>query len=72
MKILLLSQFFSMTRGGGEYVFSLIAKKLAENNHQVWVITNRIKGEKYKVQKNIHLVFVPPTLKYEGGLPSKF
>ncbi|NHI04038.1 hypothetical protein DYY67_1413 [Candidatus Nitrosotalea sp. TS] len=35
MNILLLSQFFSTTRGGGEYVFSVIAKKLAEMYKQV-------------------------------------
>ena len=72
MNILLLTQFFSTTRGGGEYVFSLLAKKLAENNHQVWVITNKIKDEKYNVQKNINLIFVPPTIEHKGGLPPKF
>jgi len=72
MNILLLSQFFSTTRGGGEYVFYIIAKKLAENNHKVWVVTNKIKGEQYKEEKNIHLVFVPPTLEYKGGLPPSF
>jgi len=72
MNILLLSQFFSTTRGGGEYVFSLIAKKLVENNHKVWVITNKIKGENYEERKNLELVFVLPTLEYKGGLPPKF
>ena len=72
MNILLLTQFFSITRGGGEHVFSLIAKKLAENNHKVWVITNRIKGEQYNYEKNIQLVFVPPTLEHKGGLPPGF
>jgi len=72
MNVLLLTQFFSTTRGGGEYVFYIIAKKLAENNHKVWVITNRIKGEQYKDEKNIRLVFVPPTLEYKGGLPPTF
>lgn len=72
MKILLLSQFFSTTRGGGEYVISLIAKKLAESNHKVWVITNHIKGEKYSSHENIKVVIVPPSLKYEGGLPPSF
>jgi len=43
VNILLLSQFFSTTRGGGEYVFSTIAKKLAEKDNKVWVITNKIK-----------------------------
>jgi len=72
MNILLLSQFFSTTRGGGEYVFSLIAKKFVENSHKVWVITNKIKGENYEERKNLELVFVPPTLEYKGGLPPKF
>lgn len=70
MKILVLSQFFSTTRGGGEYLFSLIAKKLAENNHQVFVITNKVDGEKYDSQKNLQVVFVPPTLKHDKILPS--
>ena len=69
MNILLLSQFFSTTRGGGEYIFSIIAKKLAENNHKVWIITNKIKDEEYKHQKNIRMIFVPPVLEYKGGLP---
>lgn len=72
MNILLLTQFFSNTKGGGEYVFSLLAKKLAENGHNVWVITNKIFGEEYLVHKNIHLVFVKPDLKYNGGIPPSF
>src|SRR5579875_3144440 len=72
MNILLLSQFFSTTRGGGEYIFSLIAKKLAENGHRVFVITNRISGEEYREHKNISVVFVKPTLEYKGGLPPGF
>jgi len=72
VKILILSQFFSSTRGGGEYVFTTIAKKLSENNHKVWVITNKIEHEQYTPNKNIQLIFVPPTLKYEGGLPPSF
>ncbi len=46
-----------------------MAKKLAENNHHVWIITNKIEGEDYLVHKNIKIVFVPPVLEYEGGLP---
>src|SRR5690348_2161335 len=72
MNVLLLSQFFSVTRGGGEYVFSIIAKKLAENNHRVFVITNRISGEVYHDHKNIQIIFVPPVLEYKGGLPPGF
>lgn len=69
MNVLLLSQFFSTTRGGGEYLFSIIAKSLAENDHKVWVITNKILDEHYTLHKNIKLIFVPPTLEYKGGLP---
>jgi len=72
MNILLLSQFFSTTRGGGEYVFNLLAKKLAENDNKVWVITNKIKNEEYENNENIKLVFVKPTLEYKGGLPAGF
>jgi glycosyltransferase involved in cell wall biosynthesis len=69
LKILLLTQFFSSTRGGGEHLFYILAKKLAENNHQIWVITNKIEDESYPSQKNIKIVFVPPVLIYRGGLP---
>ena len=72
MNILLLSQFFSTTRGGGEYVFSLIAKNLAKNGNKVFVITNKIKDENYKDVDNLKIIFVPPTLQYKGGLPPGF
>jgi len=69
VKILLLSQFFSSTRGGGEYLFYIMAESLANNDHQVWIITNKIEDEKYISHKNIKIIFVPPILKYQGGLP---
>jgi len=72
VNILLLSQFFSSTKGGGEYLFCLIAKVLAENHHKVWVITNRISNEQYMEHENIKLIFVKPTLEYKGGLPPAF
>ncbi len=72
MNILLLSQFFSTTRGGGEYVFSVMARKLAENGHRVFVITNKIEGEDYQDIDNINVIFVPPVLQYKGGLPPRF
>ncbi|HJT10409.1 MAG TPA: glycosyltransferase family 4 protein [Candidatus Nitrosotalea sp.] len=71
MNVLLLSQFFSTTRGGGEYIFSLVAKNLAEDN-KVYVITNKIAGENYQEHKNIKVIFVPPVLQYKGGLPPGF
>ncbi len=72
MNVLLLSQFFSTTRGGGEYIFSLIARNLAEDNNKVFVITNKIAGENYQEHKNIDIIFVPPVLQYKGGLPPGF
>lgn len=72
IKVLLLTQFFSTTKGGGEYVFSLMAKKLADSGNKVWVITNQIKGEIYPSHKNIKIIFVPPLLEYNGGLPPGF
>lgn len=72
MKILILSQFFSTTKGGGEYVFSLIAKTLADTGNKVWVITNQVKGETYPIHENIKIIFVPPLLEYKGGLPPNF
>lgn len=72
MNVLLLTQFFSTTKGGGEYVFSLIAKALADSRNNVWVITNKIKGESYQSNKNIKIIFVPPQIDYQGGLPSSF
>lgn len=71
-KILLLTQFFSTTKGGGEYVFSLMAKTLADDGNKVWVITNQIKDETYTSHQNIKIIFVPPVLEYKGGLPPGF
>lgn len=72
MNVLLLSQFFSTTRGGGEYVFFLLAEKLAENGHRVWAVTNRIEGEQYGSHEGVEIVFVEPTLQYRGGMPAGF
>ena len=72
MRILLLSQFFSSTQGGGEYIFKLISKTLAEHDHKVWVITNKILNEEYPAHKNIELIFVPPVINYKGVLPPTF
>jgi len=69
MNILLLSQFFSTTTGGGEYVFSMIANMLAKNGHKVWVITQKMTNEKYYDKKNIKIIFVKPYLEYQGTLP---
>ena len=70
--MLLLSQFFSTTKGGGEYVFKTIAKSLAQNGHKVWVITNNVKDEEYQESENLKIITVDPTIEYKGGLPPTF
>lgn len=72
MNILLLSQFFSTTKGGGEYVFKTIAEVMVQNGHKVWVITNEVEGEEYQELKNLKIITVNPTLEYKGGLPPTF
>ena len=72
MNVLLLTQFFSNTKGGGEYVFSLMAQLLSNRGNNVWVITNRIKDEEYTSHKNIKIIFVPPLLEHKGGQPPSF
>ena len=72
MNILLLSQFFSTTKGGGEYVFKTIANSLAQNGHKVWIITNNVKDEKYEESDNLKIIPVKPTIQYKGGLPPTF
>jgi len=72
MKILLFSQFFSTTKGGGEYVFKTIANVMAQNGHKVWVITNKVKDEKYEELENLKIITVNPTIQYKGGLPPTF
>lgn len=72
MNVILFSQFLSTTKGGGEYVFSIIAKMLADNGNKVWIITNKIKGEQYLQHENIKIIFVPPLLEYRGGHPPGF
>ena len=72
MNVLLLSQFFSTTKGGGEFVFKTIAENLTKNENKVWVITSDIKNEDYQESENLKIITVKPTLEYKGGLPPSF
>jgi len=72
MKILLLTQFFSTTKGGGETVFNILAKSLADSGNSVSIITSKIKDEIYPSHKNIKYIFVPPLLEHKGGQPPSF
>jgi len=57
MNILLITRYLSAKVGGGQYVFSLIAKLLAENGHRVWIISNHIDLEKLE-HENIRIIQV--------------
>jgi len=72
LNVLLLSQFFSTTKGGGEYVFKMIAQVLIQNGHKVWVITNNVREEDYEESENLKIIRVEPTLEFKGGLPPTF
>ncbi|MGI0011636.1 MAG: glycosyltransferase family 4 protein [Nitrosopumilaceae archaeon] len=72
MNVLLLTQFLSTTKGGGEYVFSVIANALANRGHNVWIITHKIENEDYThFHKNVRILLVS-SIRYEGGLPPSF
>jgi len=72
LNVLLFSQFFSTTKGGGEYVFKIIANSLTKNGHNVWVITNQVKNETYEESDNLKIITVKPDLEYKGGIPPSF
>ena len=46
INILYLTQFFSVTRGGGEVVFYNLAEEMARRGHYVHVISHQIKNLK--------------------------
>jgi len=64
MNILLLTHFFSPKIGGAEYVFTIIAKLLAQSGHKVWVITNRLEDIEIDIHNNIQIVYVSPPKSY--------
>ena len=52
-------------------MFKLLASSLVKNNHKVWIITNKIREEKYEQKENLNIIFVKPTLSYDlGRLPT--
>ncbi len=53
-------------------MFKTIAKVMIDNGHKVWVVTNKVKNEKYEESKNMKIITVGPTLEYKGGLPPTF
>lgn len=70
MRVLLLSQYFSDSKGGGEHVMSTLARMLGESGDRVWVLCSRVEGESYPDAPNVTVEFVGPALGYEAGLPT--
>ena len=45
---------------------------MEQNNHKVWVITNKVKDETYEESENLKIIPVNPIIQYKGGLPPTF
>jgi len=75
MKILMLTQFFSPSRGGGEVMFYQLANQLGKRGHKVFIIKHKIlgsdKSEDYlNLSSNVIIYEVNPTVIHKGGLPA--
>lgn len=69
MRILLLTQLFSPTLGGGEIVFYNLAKKLALRGHDIFVICHRLQNAEETISHNIHVHRIKPKVNYRNSLP---
>lgn len=70
VRVLLLSQYFSDSKGGGEHVMRVLARVLGESGNDVWVICSRVRGESYPDMPNVRVEFAGPELRYDAGLPT--
>ena len=76
MNILLLTQFFSPTRGGGEIVFYQLADQLAKRGHKVFVIKhktlnlNSLKENLNSLPSNVIVYEINPAIEHKGGFPA--
>jgi glycosyltransferase involved in cell wall biosynthesis len=72
MKILYFTQLYPpMLYGGGEYIFSKWAERMAKKGHDVTVITQKIVNTKSnEVLNGVKVLRIPPTIKYSGALYS--
>ena len=71
MRILYLTQLFSRTHGGGEYLFSMWAQELSKRGHQIFVISQRIVGirDDRGMEGDVSVIALPPAIHYQAGLP---
>lgn len=76
MNILLLTQFFSPTRGGGEIIFYQLADRLAKKGHKVFVIKHRMlssdssRDNLNSLPSNVIVHEINPAVEHKGGLPA--
>ena len=70
MRILLFCELFPpLTYGGGETLFWNLAKSLVSRSHEVYVITQKVRGErKSEVRAGVHILRVGRPVEYSGAL----
>jgi glycosyltransferase involved in cell wall biosynthesis len=76
MNILLLTQFFSPTRGGGEVMFYQLADQLARRGHKIFVIKHKMlvsdlsEDNISSLPSNVVVYEIDPAVEHRGGLPT--
>jgi hypothetical protein len=76
MNILLLTQFFSPTKGGSEIMFYQLADQLARRGHKVFVIRHKImtsnssEDNLNNLSSKVIIYEVDPAVEHKGGLPA--
>ena len=70
VRVLLLSQYFSDSKGGGEHVMQMLARMVGESGGRAWVVCGRVSGERYPDLPGVSLEFAGAPLGYEAGLPT--
>jgi glycosyltransferase involved in cell wall biosynthesis len=71
MNILYFCQlYYPAIYGGGEYIFFQWTKELTKRGHKVFVITQRLVGERnFEIIKGVSVYRVGPAIEYKGVLP---
>ncbi len=70
MRILYLTQLFSSTHGGGEYLFNMWANEFSKRGHSVSVICQKVVGMKDEdLEGDVSVISLPPAIRYRAGLP---
>jgi len=76
MNVLLLAQFFSPTRGGGEVMFYQLAEQLARRGHKMFVIKHKMLSSNLSrdnlnsLPSNVMVYEIEPAVEHRGGFPA--